>query len=99
MARTIIKAPDGTYCIWSSIVEDIILYGATKNEILNFYQNEYGRSGKEFAEKNILEIESGNHRMTFAEAMEERTWNKSKEALNSDKAYSQWIKQQEILIK
>ncbi|AJA41484.1 hypothetical protein AXJ14_gp165 [Geobacillus virus E3] len=36
--------------------------------------------------------------LTFQEAMEQRTWNKSEEELNSDEEYCKWIEEQMKLL-
>jgi len=35
MGEQIIKQPNGLYCIWSSVVDDIILINATPEDIIN----------------------------------------------------------------
>ena len=37
MAHKILKQKDGRYCIFSSIVDDLILCNATKKQLFNFY--------------------------------------------------------------
>lgn len=37
MSRTILKQANGKYCVYSSIVENIIIYDATPEEIFNQY--------------------------------------------------------------
>lgn len=36
MARQIIKQPNGKYCLFSSIIDNVIVYDATKQEIIDF---------------------------------------------------------------
>jgi hypothetical protein len=37
MSHRIIKQPNGKYCIYSTIVDDIIFYNATPNDIKAYY--------------------------------------------------------------
>lgn len=36
MARQIIKQPNGKYCIFAHIIDNVIIYDATKKEIIDF---------------------------------------------------------------
>jgi hypothetical protein len=40
MGRCILKQKDGKYCVFSSIVDDIICYDSTKEELLNWWLEE-----------------------------------------------------------
>lgn len=99
MAHQIMKAPDGTYFIWSTVVEDVIFYNANERELLEYYKQEYGNRGAEHLKQIIKSLKLGEkpygkYTMTFEEAMDQRTWNKSEEQLNEDKEYCEWIQKQ-----
>ena len=40
MGRQVVKQPDGNFAIWSSMVDDFILEGATKDDIKSFWVGE-----------------------------------------------------------
>ena len=37
MGRQIIKQPNDQYCIWSSIVDDLLLVNATKKDVIDWF--------------------------------------------------------------
>jgi ElaB/YqjD/DUF883 family membrane-anchored ribosome-binding protein len=52
MGRQVIKQPDGLYCIFSSIVDDVIAWNATAEEVVSFF----GEDAKEKAEEEARRI-------------------------------------------
>jgi hypothetical protein len=37
MGHQIIMQPDGRLCVWSTVVDDLVLYDATPEELLDYY--------------------------------------------------------------
>lgn len=52
MGRQIIKQPNGKYCVFSSIVDNIISYDMTEQDVIN----EFVAEAKEDIEKRVKEI-------------------------------------------
>jgi hypothetical protein len=100
MAWKILQSPDGKFCIWSTIVEDLIMYDMTEEEVISEYKKKFGEEGERTALEAILELKNGSpyDKFTFQQAMEQRTWNKSEEELNSDEEYCKWIEEQMKLL-
>ncbi|MFF2531267.1 hypothetical protein ACFVS2_20405 [Brevibacillus sp. NPDC058079] len=102
MSWQILKSPDDKYCIWSTIVEDLIFYDMTADDIFMEYKKKFGEENEKKARKIVEQLNAGEKpyfqfTLTFEEAMEQRTWNKSEEDLRSDVEYNNWIsKQMEI---
>jgi len=61
MGRRIIKKDDGTFALWSTVVDSFILDGVSKDEIVNFLAQE-AREKAFYEAKHIIHlIEQGNH--------------------------------------
>ena len=56
MVRRIVIQPNGKYSVYSTIIDDLILFDATKEEYINFMQGEV----KTELEDKFKEIEQGN---------------------------------------
>jgi len=52
MGRQIIKQPNGKYCVFSSIVDNVISYDMTEEEIIN----EFVAEAREDMEKRVKDI-------------------------------------------
>lgn len=59
MGHQIIKQPDGKYLIFSSIVDNIIATGGTREEIINYYVKRAVADETERVSKLIDSIEAG----------------------------------------
>ena len=59
MGHQIIKQPDGNFCIYSSIVDNIINANCSKEDIIEIFQSKHGIIGKEHAEDIIKQLEEG----------------------------------------
>jgi hypothetical protein len=46
MAHQIIKQPDGRYLIWSTIVDDIIVYDADREEVVDYFAEVAARDAR-----------------------------------------------------
>lgn len=72
MGRQIIKQPNGKYCVFSSIVDNIIYYDMTPGEIIEAYVEEEKESIKERVDKAIEKLESDSpHKSQFRMSYEE----------------------------
>jgi len=56
MGRRIIKQPNGKYCVFSSIVDNIIHYDMSQEEIINEYVQEEREKNTEKVKQAILRI-------------------------------------------
>ena len=41
MGRAIIEQPDGLFCVWSTVVDDFLIYDATMEEIREWWREDY----------------------------------------------------------
>lgn len=59
MGRQIIKQPNGKYCIFSSIVDNVTHYDMTEDEIVEEWVNEYREQIVEKVKSIISKLENG----------------------------------------
>lgn len=59
MSRQIIKQPDGNWCMFSTIIDDVIVENLTKEEMVNYVVEEKMHFVKAECEELIEAIESG----------------------------------------
>jgi hypothetical protein len=76
MARQIIKQPNGLYCVWSTIVDDLVLIDATPQDIINELVQKSSKEHTEFVNSTVDALERGekpyyHYTMTFDEAVKE----------------------------
>lgn len=79
MAHQIIKQPNGNYSIYSSIIEDIIGYDLTKEELISFYKEEAAKKAEIETKILLNRIDSGQKpygQFTI-------TWEKVKNLINT----------------
>jgi len=62
MSREIVKQPNGLYCIFSSIVDDVIVYDATPEELIKFRIEEETETIKKYITETIKSLNEGNSR-------------------------------------
>lgn len=103
MAWQILQSPDDKFCIWSTVVDDLIMYDMNEEEVISEYKKKFDEEGEKRAKEVISKLKNGEKpygilTLTFQEAMEQRTWNKSEEELNSDEEYCKWIEEQMKLL-
>jgi hypothetical protein len=76
MGRTLLKQPDGLLAVWSTIVDDFVLYNATPEEYEDFLVQEAVEEVRERAKRDLEEVErrGTNSRMgrTFESALAAR---------------------------
>jgi hypothetical protein len=75
MGWQIIKQPNNQYCVFSSVVEDLIVVNATEQELKDFYKEESGKRGITKVEDVLRELDEGRKpyfqfTMTFDEMVE-----------------------------
>jgi len=59
MGWQIIKQPNNQYCVFSSVVDHLIMVNATEEELKDFYKEEYGRRGVEKVEQVLEKMNKG----------------------------------------
>lgn len=59
MGQQIIKQPDGLYCIWSSIVDDVIWYDCTRQDIVDIRIAEAKKRINREVDEVLTKIEAG----------------------------------------
>ena len=60
MARQIIKQPNGKYCLFSSVIDNVIIYDATKEEIIDFLIEEQKDEITMNVNRQIEKLEKGS---------------------------------------
>jgi hypothetical protein len=61
MSQQIIKQPDGKYAVWSTVVDDIILYDATAKELINYFGKKAERQARRETAELIAKIETSKN--------------------------------------
>ena len=59
MARQIIKQPDGFYAEYSSIVDEFVIWNATKEQIIEEREKEAAAEARRNAEKIFTTLDAG----------------------------------------
>lgn len=59
MAYQIIKQPDGLFCLWSTIVDNLVALDATKEEIIEYLAKQAANSSRERSTEIFRKIEKG----------------------------------------
>lgn len=59
MPRQIIKQPDGNWCMWSTIIDDLIVENLTKEQMIDFVVEEKTRFAREETEQIFKDLEDG----------------------------------------
>lgn len=77
MTHQIIQQPDGLLCVWSSVVDDFIITGATPEELIDYYAEEAAKEARKKAEEITAAVLTGRAQdvyrrtvMTYEEAVE-----------------------------
>lgn len=65
MGWQVIKQPNGKYCIWSSIVDDFIVYEATEKEIIDYWVKDAVTAANVAAIAQIKDANDGVIRKPF----------------------------------
>jgi hypothetical protein len=59
MGHQIIKQPNGKYCVFSTVVDNVILKDATRQELMEYYGDKAKREAMRSTWKTIQDIEDG----------------------------------------
>lgn len=75
MARQIIKQPNGKFCIFSSVVDNIIYYHMEEQDIINFLVEESKKDIEEHVNKIVSQLNEckkpyHQHTMSYQEMLE-----------------------------
>lgn len=75
MGHQIIKQPDGQLAIWSTVVDDWIIYDASPGEVVRYYEERAAKSARDSAQETVDKVLDGRaaevycqFTMTFEEA-------------------------------
>ncbi len=60
MGKQIIKQSDGKYCIWSTIVDDILFYDMTKKEVYDHFKQCAIKDAIAMIDKSFDNLERGS---------------------------------------
>jgi len=72
MGRQIIKQPDGKFCIFSSIIDNVTDYDLTEDEIIEVYVDDFRESITEEVKRTVKRLNNGESRnFTFDEMLNE----------------------------
>ena len=59
MGHQIIKQPDGKYLIWSTIVDDIIVYDADREEVIEYFIEKAAERARRETDQSLDLIDEG----------------------------------------
>ena len=59
MGNQIIKQPNGLYCVFSSVVDNVILYNAKPEDILQMWVKDYEEDTRRHLDKIIRKLDEG----------------------------------------
>lgn len=59
MGRQIIKQPDGKFAVWSSTADGILLHGATRAEVAEFFVSEAKRDAQDRVRQVLDLVDAG----------------------------------------
>lgn len=71
MGRQIIKQPNGKYCIFSSIVDNVIMCNATEQDIIDFRVKEHTEKIAKEIKEIIADLDKGKKPYHFAKSYTE----------------------------
>lgn len=78
MGNQIIRQPDGHYAVFSTVTDTIILWDATKDEIVDWFAEQAAERARQDARRILEHVATGNPRrayyqfaMTWDEALED----------------------------
>jgi len=99
MSYQIIKQPDGLYCIFSSIVDNVIMYDMKPQDIKDYYLSKEKEDIDARVDKVIKELEEGGkpyHQFTmdFDEMCESVLLNKTAKEIKEFKAWEKTMRAQ-----
>jgi hypothetical protein len=73
LGHQIIKQPNGKFCVFSTIVDDLILYDGTPKEIEDYYAEEAAEKARDDTRKAIAAVLAGEQTKIYHQfAMEWR---------------------------
>ncbi len=59
MGHQIIKQPDGNYCVFSTVVDNVIIVNATRQELMDYYGERARKEASRSTWKTVQDIEEG----------------------------------------
>ncbi|AJA41485.1 hypothetical protein AXJ14_gp166 [Geobacillus virus E3] len=59
MAWQILQSPDDKFCIWSTVVDDLIMYDMNEEEVISEYKKKFGEEGEKRAKEVISKLKNG----------------------------------------
>jgi len=65
MGHQIIKQPDGKYCVWSTIVEGLILENVTKDDLLHYYLDRAVLEEKQKLAEILKNVDAGTPEQVY----------------------------------
>lgn len=78
MSHQIIQQPDGRFCVFSTVVDEIVIWNATPAQLVDHYRQEAADRAEAEARRVIGHVQGGNARkayyqftMTYDEAVAE----------------------------
>lgn len=79
MGQQIIKQPDGRLAVWSTVVDDWVIFNATPEELLDYYAEEAAQEARRQTQRALDAVLADDPKqvyyqwaMTFEEAEERR---------------------------
>lgn len=80
MPQQILQQPDGNWCVFSTVVDGLILVDATEEELVDWAGEEAAKNAREDMVRRIRRVKEGTEpfrrQLTYAEAkaLDEKNW-------------------------
>lgn len=65
MTHQIIAQPDGRFCVFSSVVDALVITDATADDLLDYYGGQAKAEAEERVKRIIGKVRSGNARQAY----------------------------------
>lgn len=65
MGHQIIEQPDGKLCVFSTVVDALVIIDASAEELVDYYGREAAAKAREQAQKIIDKVTSGNAKSAY----------------------------------
>lgn len=65
MAHQIIAQPDGRYCVFSTVVDALVIVDATADDLLDYYSGQAAAEAEQRVQKIIANVKDGNARESY----------------------------------
>jgi hypothetical protein len=65
MGHQIIKQPDGKFCVFSTIVDEIVISDATEDELIEYYATEAARRERDIVSRIVSNVKNNEAEKSY----------------------------------